>query len=133
MAYLYPALYVLASIAVYRAIKHLRKLRLCGPPSPSFVFGNTKEISEARNPAELYERWAQMYGHVYRIRGPLGTDRLVICDPKALSHLLALDSWKYSHPPLALLQITMLVRRPTTLLGASTYLFRGRRVPVTCW
>ncbi|KAF7313002.1 Cytochrome P450 [Mycena kentingensis (nom. inval.)] len=108
MAYLYPAVSLLAALALYRLIKRLRAIRLNGPSSPSFIFGNTKEIAEASNLAALYDEWAQMYGPVYRIRGPFGTDRLVVCDPKALAHHLALDSWKYSHPPLALLQIGML-------------------------
>ena len=41
------AFYVAAAIAVYRAIKYWRTVRLQGPPSPSFIFGHTKEISES--------------------------------------------------------------------------------------
>ncbi|KAF7316002.1 Cytochrome P450 [Mycena indigotica] len=110
MAHLFPALWAIAGIflAVYRIVKRRRILRLRGPPSPSFVFGNTQEIAAAADPAELYDLWATTYGSVYRAHGPMGSDRLVICDPKALAHLLALDTWKYSHPPLALLQIGML-------------------------
>ncbi|KAJ6562400.1 hypothetical protein B0H19DRAFT_1259975 [Mycena capillaripes] len=108
MAYLLSALCAFTAIAAYRIVKYARAVRLQGPPSPSFVFGHTKQILESRNPAELYDRWAQTYGSVYQIRGPLGTVRLVVCDPRALSHMLALDSRKYSHPPLAQLQITSL-------------------------
>ncbi|KAJ6562399.1 cytochrome P450 [Mycena capillaripes] len=30
--------------------------------------------------------------------------RLVVCDPRAISHMISLDSWKYCHPPIAQLR-----------------------------
>lgn len=109
MAYSLDALYALVPLAVYWIIKYMQAVHLQGPPSPGFVFGHTKQITESSNPAELYDRWAQTYGGVFQVRGPLGTIRLVVCDPRALSHVLVFDSKKYSHPPLAQLQITSLV------------------------
>ncbi|KAJ7758643.1 cytochrome P450 [Mycena metata] len=69
-----------------------------------------------------------MYGSVYRIRVPLGTDSIVVCDPKALSHLFALDTWKYSHPPLALLQITMLTGPGNLLVSLGESHNRHRKI-----
>jgi hypothetical protein len=109
MAYLLSVSYLLAAFAAYRLIKYLRAVRLQGPPSKSFVFGHTMEIMGARSPADLYDGWAQTYGAVYRVRGPLGSDRIVLCDPKAIAHMFALDSWKYSHTPLARRQLGSLV------------------------
>ncbi|KAJ7186220.1 cytochrome P450 [Mycena pura] len=128
MSHLLNAFYVAAAIAVYRAIKYWRIVRLQGPPSPSFIFGHTQEISESRSPAELYERWAQQYGSMYEIRGPLGSRRLVICDPRALSHVLALDSWKYSHPPLARLQISSLTGPGNVLVALGEEHSRQRKM-----
>ncbi|KAJ7803784.1 cytochrome P450 [Mycena olivaceomarginata] len=118
MAYSLDALYALVPLAVYWIIKYMQAVHLQGPPSPGFVFGHTKQIMESSNPAELYDRWAQTYGGVFQVRGPLGTIRLVVCDPRALSHVLVFDSKKYSHPPLAQLQITSLTG-PGNLLVAT--------------
>ncbi|KAJ7434801.1 cytochrome P450 [Mycena galericulata] len=128
MAYLLSAFCVLIAIAIYWIIRYVRTVRFQGPPSPSFVFGHTKQITESRNPAELYEQWAQTYGSVYQVRGPLGTTRLVICDPRALSHVLALDSWKYSHPPLAQLQITSLTGPGNLLVALGESHNRQRKI-----
>ncbi|KAK7036081.1 cytochrome P450 [Favolaschia claudopus] len=87
----YPLIvYALVPLAAYGFIKYIRVLRLRGPPSPSFVFGHTKEILEARSPAVLYDRWAQEYGSVFQVQGPLGTTRLVT-GPGNL--LVALGDW----------------------------------------
>ncbi|KAJ7209386.1 hypothetical protein B0H12DRAFT_961696, partial [Mycena haematopus] len=68
---------------------------LRGPPSMSFVFGHTREMMSAPSPADLYDDWAQKYGSVFQVKGPMGSERIVLCDPKAIAHLYALDSWKY--------------------------------------
>ncbi|KAJ7709508.1 hypothetical protein B0H17DRAFT_1190712 [Mycena rosella] len=131
MAYLLTALYAtLIAIAAYCIIKYVRTVRLQGLPSPSFVFGHTKQIMESRSPAELYDRWAQTYGSVYQVRGPLGTIRVVVCDPRALSHVLALDSWKYSHPPLAQLQITSLTGPGNLLVAPGDSHNKGKPHPL---
>ncbi|KAJ6448441.1 cytochrome P450, partial [Mycena sanguinolenta] len=83
--------------------------RLQGPPSKSFIFGHTKEIVGVWSPADLYENWTQKYGSVFQVRGPLGSERIVLCDPKAIGHLHALDSWKYSHSPIAKMQLSSLI------------------------
>ncbi|KAJ7706346.1 cytochrome P450 [Mycena rosella] len=106
---------LLPVIAVYWLIKYLRTVRLQGPPSPSFVFGHTKEIAGSPSPADLYDSWAEKYGRIYQVRGPMGTGRLVLCDPKAIAHVYALDSWKYCHTPLARRQLSSLTG-PNSLL-----------------
>ncbi|KAJ7662013.1 cytochrome P450 [Mycena polygramma] len=107
---------VLTIGGVYYGVKWLRQgPRLQGPPSKSFVFGHTKEIMGASNPAELYDGWAKKYGSVFQVRGPMGSERIVLCDPKAIGHLYALDSWKYSHSQIAKMQLSSLTG-PTSLL-----------------
>ncbi|KAJ7917158.1 cytochrome P450 [Mycena leptocephala] len=128
MAYLLSTFYALTAIAAYWIVKYVRTVRFQGPPSPSFIFGHTKQIMESRSSAELYDRWAQTYGSVYEIHGPLGTTRLVVCDPRALSHILALDSWKYSHPPLAQLQITSLTGPGNLLVALGDSHSRQRKI-----
>ncbi|KAJ7465098.1 cytochrome P450 [Mycena latifolia] len=115
---LLTSLSVLCALAIaYWLLTHLRRgtVRLRGPPSPSFLFGHTAQVKRAPRPADLYSSWAQTYGGVYQVRGPLGAARIVLCDPKALAHMLALDSWKYCHPPLARRQLSSLTG-PASLL-----------------
>ncbi|CAK5267572.1 unnamed protein product [Mycena citricolor] len=94
--------------AVYKIVVHSRRVKLRGPPSPSFVFGHTQLVAAAQSPAELYSKWSQEYGSIFQIRGPFGSCRLIACDPRAIAHIYALDSWKYCHSPLALKQLTSL-------------------------
>ncbi|KAJ6511400.1 cytochrome P450 [Mycena vitilis] len=63
----------------------------------------------APNPADLYDGWAQKYGSVFQIRGPMGSVRIILCDPKAIAHLYALDSWRYSHSAIAKMQLSSLL------------------------
>ncbi|KAJ6626458.1 cytochrome P450 [Mycena sp. CBHHK59/15] len=128
MAYLLIFFYVLATVVAYWLIKYLRTARLQGPPSPSFVFGHTKEIMGSRNPADLYGGWAQTYGSVYQVRGPLGTDRFVVCDPKAIAHVYALDSWKYCHTPLARQQLSSLTGPNSLLIALGEAHSRQRKI-----
>ncbi|KAF7312996.1 Cytochrome P450 [Mycena kentingensis (nom. inval.)] len=97
------------AVFVYWAVDQLRRrLLLPGPPSPSFLFGHTKQISTHERPGDLFDLWKHQFGSVYRVSGPLGSTRIVLCDPSAIAHVFARDSWKYSHPPI--LQLKELIK-----------------------
>ncbi|KAJ7180585.1 cytochrome P450 [Mycena filopes] len=128
MTYLLSSGYVLSIILAYRLIKYLRRVRIPGPPSPSFIFGHTQEILHSLSPADLYDSWAQTYGGVFQLSGPLGTDRLILCDPKAIAHVYALDSWKYCHSPLAIKQLTSLTGPKSLLATVGEEHRRQRRI-----
>ncbi|KAJ6538383.1 cytochrome P450 [Mycena vulgaris] len=128
MAYFLSFLCGSAAIAGYWLIKYLREVRLQGPPSHSFLFGHTKEIMGSQSPADLYDGWAQTYRSVYRVRGPLGTDRIVVCDPKAIAHVYALDSWKYCHTPLARRQLSSLTGPMSLLIAVGESHSRQRKI-----
>lgn len=76
----------------YRIVKitrsRARTTKLTGPPSKSWFFGVSKEVFEGDNGA-LYEAWAQTFGPVYQVAGPLGERRVVLLDPKAIAHFYA--------------------------------------------
>lgn len=76
------------------AFRRVRTVRLRGPISESFVFGITRKVAAAPDSGAVYEAWADTYGPVYEVSGPLRTKRIVLCDPKAVAHVYALDSWK---------------------------------------
>ena len=62
--------------------------KLNGPPSSSWLFGVSKEVLLGDSGA-LFEKWASTHGSVYQVAGPLGERRVVLTDPKAISHVYA--------------------------------------------
>ncbi|KAG7448645.1 cytochrome P450 [Guyanagaster necrorhizus] len=68
-----------------------------GPESKSFLYGNLPELFQAQA-GEIDFKWQQMYGDVIRIRAPLGEDRLLISDPKALQYIYHTASYRFPKP-----------------------------------
>ena len=58
-------LYKLLEVLITPLLSPLRDLP--GPPSPSFAFGNLKEIFDADN-SVLHEAWTEKYGHTLMYR-----------------------------------------------------------------
>ncbi|TBU23441.1 cytochrome P450 [Dichomitus squalens] len=69
---------------------------LPGPPSPSLIWGNMKEIMDEDNSVPQ-ERWADQYGHTIMYGGFLGMDRLWTMDTRALNHIMT-HSFVYQKP-----------------------------------
>ncbi|KAG1729808.1 hypothetical protein EDB19DRAFT_1742502, partial [Suillus lakei] len=42
------------------------------------------------------------YGIVYMIQSVLGQTRIVLCDPRAIAHFYARETWTYVQTPLSL-------------------------------
>ncbi|KAG5649166.1 hypothetical protein H0H81_005738, partial [Sphagnurus paluster] len=72
-----------------------RTTSLPGPPSTSLFFGVDKDILEAEDSGVLYEEWEKQYGAVYAIPSKLGSRDIVLCDPKAIAHYYAGDTFTY--------------------------------------
>lgn len=79
--------------------QRVRTTRLRGPESSSFVYGVGKLTFGVDDPGSVYESWAQEYGAVYEVPSTLGSRRIVLCDPKAIAHFHAKDTWTYVHTP----------------------------------
>ncbi|KAE9401805.1 cytochrome P450 [Gymnopus androsaceus JB14] len=88
--------YAGGSLVVYGSISLVRLLygeytstlrNLPGPPSPSWLFGNFKQIQETENNI-FHEKWVREYGPTMRYKFLLSTSRLYTTDTKALSHVL---------------------------------------------
>jgi cytochrome P450 len=60
------------------------------------VFGFAKIVLDSTVTTELYERWAREYGPVYKVPGILGQSKVILWDPKAISHFFARDTWLYN-------------------------------------
>ncbi|KAG2098923.1 cytochrome P450 [Suillus discolor] len=84
-------------LQVYR--RQQRTTHIRGPQSPGWVFGFAKIMLDSTATTELYERWAKEYGPVYKVPGIFGQSRVVLWDPKAISHFFARDTWLYNQTP----------------------------------
>ncbi|KAG1840185.1 cytochrome P450 [Suillus subalutaceus] len=96
-------------LQAYRQRKRTTRVR--GPQSPSWLFGFAKTVNSAAIITELYEHWAKEYGLVYKVPHVLGLSRVILWDPKAISHFFARDTWLYNQTPFNKLAIQTTVGR----------------------
>ncbi|KAG1855862.1 cytochrome P450 [Suillus tomentosus] len=95
--------------ALWAFVKVLRMLRwrvkttqLLGPPRTSLIYGVSRDLASSHDRAAMYERWATEYGVVYMIPSVLGQTNVVLCDPKAIAHFYARETWTYVKTPTTL-------------------------------
>ncbi|KAJ7037972.1 cytochrome P450 [Mycena alexandri] len=77
---------VLTLYHIYRRWNRISVADIPGPEADSFLLGNQAEYYQSQA-AETDFKWQARFGHVVRVHGILGTDRLLISDPKALHHI----------------------------------------------
>lgn len=103
----------LAAFLLNRYLLHLTRqfktTPLNGPPNSSFLFGMVGTLAKTFDAGALYESWMKKYGPVYRIHGPLSTQRVVICDPKAINHICNMDTTTYSQTPYSISEFGVIV------------------------
>ncbi|KAJ7640871.1 cytochrome P450 [Mycena polygramma] len=71
---------------VYRRLTRVSLADIPGPEPESWLMGSTREAAQCQA-AEADLAWLERFGSVVRVKGILGTDRLLISDPKALHHI----------------------------------------------
>ncbi|KAI9446036.1 cytochrome P450 [Lactarius indigo] len=71
----------------------LRDLK--GPASSSFWLGNEADIRYQNEVGDCEFKWMREYGSAWRRTGCLGTDRLMLADPKGLKHVLHSAGYHY--------------------------------------
>ncbi|KAK0448606.1 cytochrome P450 [Armillaria borealis] len=87
--------------AVYLVYKRLRRISITNVPGPqwkSWVYGNLPELLKGEA-GEMDFKWQSQYGDVVRIRAPLGEDRLLVSDPKALQYIYQTSGYRFIKPP----------------------------------
>ncbi|KAH9066245.1 cytochrome P450 [Lactarius vividus] len=84
---------LLAFLYSCRQSGSLRDLR--GPGSSSFWLGNEADIRYQNEVGDCEFKWMREYGSAWRRTGCLGTDRLMLADPKALKHVLHSAGYHY--------------------------------------
>ena len=111
---LWKAALVLAAVYVVRSLVKSYRYRarstpLAGPPSPSWFFGVMKLMMNNPDGPRIYEEWVQQYGSVFRAPAPLGSNRVILTDPKAITHFYSVETWTYVQTRLARVAIEGLV------------------------
>ncbi|KAG1882722.1 cytochrome P450, partial [Suillus subluteus] len=92
-----------ALVKVLRALRwRLKTTQLRGPPRTSFMYGVLRDLVVSQDSGGMYERWATEYGVAYVIPSVLTQTTTVLCDPKAIAHFYARETWTYVHTPLSL-------------------------------
>ncbi|KAG1849944.1 cytochrome P450 [Suillus subalutaceus] len=92
-----------ALVKVLKALRwRLKTTQLRGPPRTSFIYGVSHDVASSKDSGGMYERWAMEYGVAYMIPSVLGQTRIVLCDPRAIAHFYARETWTYVQTPLSL-------------------------------
>ncbi|PCH34322.1 cytochrome P450 [Wolfiporia cocos MD-104 SS10] len=93
--------------ALYAYLKPSPLRYIPGPPSPSWLFGNLKQLSSVEEPI-LYESWVDQYGKTIKFKGWFSRDTLFTMDTKALNHILTHSS-EYPKPEAARFGLSQLL------------------------
>ncbi|EPQ53107.1 cytochrome P450 [Gloeophyllum trabeum ATCC 11539] len=86
---------VLYYLPRWRTGRHLKNVP--GPPSPSLVTGNLKQLYDA-NGWDYHHRLLEQYGSAVNVSGYLGQQILYISDPLALYHIIIKEQPIYEEP-----------------------------------
>ncbi len=75
--------------------------RLKGPPNRNPLFGRLREVLASKDRAGIYQRWTDEYGAVFQMPAQIGSRRIILCDPKAITYLHSKDSLTYQAMPIS--------------------------------
>ncbi|KAJ7140044.1 cytochrome P450 [Mycena crocata] len=94
-----------ASVSVcyilFRRLRGHSSTALKGPSSNNFIFGVMPYLMDVADTGAVFEDWAAKHGSVYSIPGILGSSRVVLNDPKALTHYFSKETYGYIQTPQA--------------------------------
>ncbi|KAG1781413.1 cytochrome P450 [Suillus placidus] len=82
--------------------------RSCSRP---WLFGFAKTLLDSTATTELYKQWATEYGPVFKVPGVFGQSKVILWDPKAISHFFARDTWLYNQTPFTKIAVRSTVGR----------------------
>ncbi|KAJ7791744.1 cytochrome P450 [Mycena leptocephala] len=71
---------------IYRRWTRISISDIPGPEPESFLLGNLPEFFQSQA-GEAEFKWQAHFGHVLRLKGIFGTQRLLVSDPKAIRHI----------------------------------------------
>ncbi|KAG1851972.1 cytochrome P450 [Suillus subluteus] len=101
-----------AFVKVSRALRwRLKTTQLRGPPRTSFIYGVLPNLIASQGTGGMYEHWATEHGVAYMIPSILGQAIVVLCDPRAIAHFYARETWTYVQTPFSLALLEALIDR----------------------
>ncbi|KAJ7691702.1 cytochrome P450 [Mycena rosella] len=77
---------ILIVYTIYRQWTRISVADVPGPEPESFLLGCLPEMLQSQV-AQADFKWQARFGHVVRVKGILGSDRLLISDPKAIQYI----------------------------------------------
>ncbi|KAG2341448.1 cytochrome P450 [Suillus weaverae] len=80
------------------------------PLSPAGVSPKTTNDTHTRT-SEPKLAWATEYGPVFKVPGVFGQSKVILWDPKAISHFFARDTWLYNQTPFTKIAVRSTVGR----------------------
>ena len=92
----------LATALIHRTIfpKYSHVPLLPGPKRESLLWGYQIVIRTDQDPGSWFRKWRSQFGPVFKIPMCLGREVVVLCDPKAIQHFYAKDTYGYLYPTL---------------------------------
>jgi hypothetical protein len=102
-------------LAVY-LLSHLftrrrsRNTLLLGPTTPSWLLGHKKTFDAAPDFTSVHSTWFEQYGSAFLLQMPLGTQHIMVGDPRALAHIYARDTYGYVQGTLLKILLERMVR-----------------------
>ncbi|KAF5364508.1 hypothetical protein D9757_011972 [Collybiopsis confluens] len=81
-------------LVAYQASRRSVLDKIPGPPSKSLLLGSMPDLMLNEAGSTDFS-WQEQYGDVIKFKAPLGTDRLLISDPKALQHILQTSGYRW--------------------------------------
>ena len=80
---------------ILAARRKIKTTGLRGPPRTNLIYGASKDLFKSSDTGSIFEQWAKEYGPAYEIPTTLGGNKIVLCDPKAIAHYYARETWTY--------------------------------------
>ncbi|KAI0643925.1 cytochrome P450 [Trametes meyenii] len=121
----YAVILVVISVVLWKVYPTLAApftswlLVISGPPSPSWFFGNLRQLRESDSEAIVFEQWTEEYGPVVMHRGFFSMPRLFTVDTRAINHILT-HSADYEKPDQARRMLSSLLGKGV-LITEGTY------------
>lgn len=94
----------------YRVRRRSNRTKLRGPPRRSYLYGYAKVLRKAIDQAPILEGWSKEHGLVYNLPSPLGKNRVVVMDPKALAHICNSDTYEFRQTAIVHQNLEFMVR-----------------------
>ncbi|KAF9047484.1 cytochrome P450 [Panaeolus papilionaceus] len=82
---------------LHRRLTRISISDLPGPEPESFLTGNLRQYLQSQA-GDIDFQWQDTYGDIIRFKGPLGEDRILVIDPKALQYIFRTGGYNFIKP-----------------------------------